>query len=100
MSRPIVIDRREADRRLAHRKDPMNKNNVAMLAVFCASLAACAGQDEKLAEDGYKAPVYRTGSNLPAGRESGASGESRELSAAERRAIETTCQRRSLACSV
>lgn len=66
----------------------MNKNNVAMLAVVCASLAACAGQDEKLAEDAYKAPVYRTGSNLPAGRESTASSESRELSPADRRTIE------------
>ena len=50
------------------------------------ALAGCATPEEKAASETYRAPVYRTGSNLPAGRETGEN--PKELSAAERRTIE------------
>ena len=62
--------------------------SVACFAVIAVLLATgCAPAETKESEETYKAPVYRTGSNLPAGRESGEP-SSRELSAAERRLIE------------
>ena len=50
------------------------------------ALAGCGSPEEKAANDAYRAPIYRTGSNLPAGRETGE--PAKELSAAERRTIE------------
>jgi hypothetical protein len=57
----------------------------ALLCIACVTaLAACAVPEQTEAEI-YKAPVYRTGSNLPAGRESG---ESTEMTAADRKTLE------------
>jgi hypothetical protein len=59
----------------------------ASILVAVLLVVGCA-QDEKSAEsDRYSAPVYRTGSNLPAGRESETQKKD-ELSPADRRAIE------------
>ena len=49
-------------------------------------LGGCAAPEEKAESESYRAPVYRTGSNLPAGRETGEA--PKELSAAERRTLE------------
>ena len=62
----------------------VHRSVVVGLAV---ATACCAAPDAKEAQEPYKAPVYRTGSNLPAGRETGES-QGRELSPAERRALE------------
>jgi hypothetical protein len=48
------------------------------------AVAACA-TPEPQADEAYKAPVYRTGSNLPSGRESG---QAQEMTASERKTIE------------
>ena len=58
---------------------------IAPLAALCA-LAGCSAPEKQAEQDAYRAPVYRTGSNLPAGRETGEA--PRELSAAERRTLE------------
>ncbi len=58
---------------------------IATIAAL-AALAGCAAPDEQAGNEAYRAPVYRTGSNLPAGRETGEA--PKELSAAERRTIE------------
>ena len=59
-------------------------NRIVCIAALTA-VAACATPDPQ-ADEAYKAPVYRTGSNLPAGRESGQTAQ--ELTAAERKTIE------------
>jgi len=61
---------------------------ISLLAAIAAltALAGCAAQDQQAENDAYRAPVYRTGSNLPAGRESGEA--PKELSAGERKTIE------------
>ncbi len=58
---------------------------IAAVAALVA-LTGCAASDQQAENEAYRAPVYRTGSNLPAGRETGEA--PRELSAAERRTIE------------
>jgi hypothetical protein len=50
------------------------------------AVAACAVPEQQADSETYKAPIYRTGSNLPAGRETGQSGQ--ELTAAERKTLE------------
>lgn len=55
-------------------------------AAALVALAGCSTPEEKAASENYRAPVYRTGSNLPAGRETGE--PAKELSAAERRMLE------------
>ena len=58
---------------------------LATVAVLF-SIGGCASPEQQAAEEAYRAPVYRTGSNLPAGRASGES--SKELSAADRKTVE------------
>jgi len=55
-------------------------------AAALAALTGCAAPDQQAANEAYRAPVYRTGSNLPAGRETGEA--PKELSAGERKTIE------------
>ena len=44
---------------------------LALLGALCAVFAlGCAEQPQQEAKDAYRPPVYRTGSNVPAGRES------------------------------
>lgn len=59
-----------------------------LVAALCAPVAVtgCASVDQQAENEAYRAPVYRTGSNLPAGRDTGES--PKELSAAERRTLE------------
>ena len=66
----------------------MSRPRLSMIATFVAlgTLGACAGPDPKVEEDVYRAPVYRTGSKIPAWRESGA--PATELTPSERRALE------------
>ena len=59
---------------------------AAVAVCIAVGAVACAGPDVKDDEQ-YRAPVYRTGSNLPAGRESGETAN-REISDADRRALE------------
>jgi hypothetical protein len=61
---------------------------LPLFAAFAAliAVAGCAAPDQQAGNDAYRAPVYRTGSNLPAGRESGEA--PKELSAGERKTIE------------
>lgn len=61
------------------------KKKTAIL-VACALAAGCAMPDDNAQADAYKAPVYRTGSNIPAGRDTGQPPS--EMSAGERRALE------------
>jgi hypothetical protein len=63
-------------------------NRFTLMTAFAAwvALAGCTGAEQKDESDAYRAPVYRTGSNLPAGRETGEA--PKELSPAERRTIE------------
>ena len=58
---------------------------IAAVAALVA-LTGCAAPDKQAENVAYRAPVYRTGSNLPAGRETGESPT--ELTAGERRTIE------------
>lgn len=60
---------------------PSSAAIAALIAV-----AGCAAPDKPAENEAYRAPVYRTGSNLPAGRETGE--PPRELTAGERRTIE------------
>ncbi len=41
-----------------------------LLAAVALVASGCAQEPQKEANEAYKAPVYRTGSNLPSGRES------------------------------
>ena len=50
------------------------------------TVSACSAPDQRAEDEAYRAPVYRTGSNLPAGRETGEA--PKELSAAERKTLE------------
>lgn len=60
-----------------------------LVAAACVAIAAgCTTAEEKKAEEQYRAPVYRTGSNIPAGRQTAASGDKRELSSEEQRMID------------
>jgi hypothetical protein len=58
---------------------------IAAFAVMVAC-AGCSTPEQQVENEAYRAPVYRTGSNLPAGRET--SEAPKELSAAERRSLE------------
>jgi hypothetical protein len=59
----------------------------AIIATFLlGTLAACAATDPREEAEIYKAPVYRIGSNLPTGRETGQPAP--ELTPAERAALE------------
>lgn len=54
--------------------------------VMLGTLGACAAPDPKEEAEVYKAPVYRIGSNLPTGRETGQPAP--EMTPAERAALE------------
>ena len=56
------------------------------LVVCVVVVAACALPEQQADNELYKAPIYRTGSNLPAGRESG--DPTKEMSAAERKTLD------------
>jgi hypothetical protein len=62
------------------------KNGFA--AIACSLLAAACAAPEQNDSREYRAPVYRTGSNIPRDRETLRSDDKRELSAEERRMIE------------
>jgi hypothetical protein len=63
-----------------------------LVLAACVLLAAgCAMQEEKAADGEYKSPVYRTGSNIPAGRDGGQASE--QMSEAERRNVEAWRER-------
>jgi len=64
----------------------MIRSTLLAATAALVALAGCGSPEEKAANDAYRAPVYRTGSNLPAGRETGEA--PKELSAAERRTLE------------
>jgi hypothetical protein len=45
---------------------------IAGLVAGCALLGGCASSTPSAQQEGWKAPVYRVGSHLPAGREGNA----------------------------
>lgn len=56
-----------------------------LVVAACVAIAAgCTTVEDKKAEEQYREPVYRTGSNIPAGRRAAATGDKRELSPEER----------------
>ena len=57
---------------------------VSVAAV--TAVAACAVPEQQAEGETYKAPIYRTGSKLPVGRETGQ--PEQELTAAERKTLE------------
>lgn len=66
---------------------PMIRSTLIAGAVALVALAGCATTEPAPnAAEAYKAPIYRTGSNLPAGRETGE--PPAEMSAAERKGLE------------
>ena len=63
----------------------LGRSLIAAFAVLLAC-AGCSAPEQQAENEAYRAPVYRTGSNLPAGRETAEA--PKELSAAERRSLE------------